>query len=264
MSPDPEKCRVIKEWPAPTSNSEVKSFLQTVQFNAKFMGGEPGQKSYPELTEPLRALTKKYARFTWGKRENDAFIELKERLCTEKVLVPYDLGKKTRLYVDSSPVGTQATVCQLHNIGGEEHWRPANHTSRSWTPAEAGYGQIERESNGILTGMYMNRMYTLGTHTECVTDQEPLVPVYNTPTKPNQLRVDRHRTKLLPFSYNVVYEPGSKTPCDYGSRHPPKQDFTQEEIDAWCIKYGTDIYVNRRHPTKRNNFGYGEKCYSCR
>ena len=45
MSPDKEKCKIIKEWPAPTSNSEVKSFLQTVQFNAKFMGGEPGRKS---------------------------------------------------------------------------------------------------------------------------------------------------------------------------------------------------------------------------
>ena len=38
MSPDPEKYAVIKNWPAPKSNKEVKSFLQTVQFNAKFLG----------------------------------------------------------------------------------------------------------------------------------------------------------------------------------------------------------------------------------
>ena len=79
-SPDPEKRKVITEWPAPKSSSEVKSFLQTVQFSAKFMGGEAGQRSYPELTEPLRALTKKYARFRWGQREDEAFSELKERL----------------------------------------------------------------------------------------------------------------------------------------------------------------------------------------
>ena len=70
VSPDPEKCAIIKEWPAPKSNSEVKSFLQTVQFNAKFMGGEHGEATYPELTAPLRALTKKYARFRWGKEED--------------------------------------------------------------------------------------------------------------------------------------------------------------------------------------------------
>ena len=121
-----------------------------------------------------------------------------------------------------------------------------NHTSRAWTTAEAGYGQIERESNGILTGMYMNKMYTLGTHVEVVTDHQPLVSVYNQSSKPKQLRVDRHRTKLLPFQYTVIYEPGSKTPCDYGSRHPPKKvDFDDNEIADWCIETGTDIYVNR-------------------
>ena len=31
-------------------------------------------------------------------------------------------------------------------------WHPINHTSRNWTAAEAGYSQIEQESNGILTG----------------------------------------------------------------------------------------------------------------
>ena len=244
-SPDPEKCDIIKEWPAPKSTSEVKSFLQTVQFNAKFMGGEAGEVTYPELTAPLRALTKKFARFRWGQREDFAFKELKNRLCSNKVLVPYDLSKKTRLYVDSSPIGTQATVCQLHTIGGEDHWRPVSHTSRPWTPAEAGYGQVERESNGICTGMYMCKMYTLGTHVEVVTDHAPLIPIYNASSKPKQLRVDRHRTKLLPFSYNVVYEEGAKTPCDYGSRHTKPRDFTEEQIENWCIETGTDIFVNR-------------------
>ena len=156
--------------------------------------------------------------------------------------MPYDISKKTRLYVDSSPVWTQATVCQLHH---DNHWRPVNHTSRPWTPAEAGYGQIERESSGICTGMYMNKMYTMGTHIEVVTDHEPLVLIYNAASKPKQLRVDRHRTKLLAFSYNVVYEEGAKTPCDYGSRHPKEMKFTEKEIADWCVETGTDIFVNR-------------------
>ena len=87
--------------------------------------------------------------------------------------------------------------------------------------------------------------FTLGTHVEAITDQEPLVPVYNSLAKPKQLRVDRHRTKLLLFSYDVTYEPGAKTRCNYGLRHPPQHIFTQQEIDDWCIEDGTDIYVNR-------------------
>ena len=210
MSPDPEKCDIIKNWPAPASCKEVKSFLQTVQFNAKFLGAEKvGEKTYPELTEPLRALTKKNARFVWGKNEQSSFQEIKDRLCSDRVLAAYDTERETRLYCDSSPVGTQALVAQNHLTEcGEETWRPVNHTSRPWTPAEAGYGQIERESNGILTGMLMNRMYTLGTHVEVVTDHEPLIPIYSSSQKPTQIRVNSHCTKLLPFDYNVVYEPG--------------------------------------------------------
>ena len=37
MSPDPEKVKLIKEWQAPASKTEVKSFLQTCQFSQPFM-----------------------------------------------------------------------------------------------------------------------------------------------------------------------------------------------------------------------------------
>ena len=246
MSPDPDKCKIIKNWPEPTSCSEVKSFLQTLQFNSKFLGGSHGQKSYPEATLPLRLLTKKGARFNWGKEQAEAFHDLKNRLCSDEIMVPYDTKLNTRLYVDSSPIGTQATIAQQHINDGETFWRPVNHTSRSWTEAESGYSQIERESNGILTGMYMNRMYTLGTHIEVITDHKPLVHIYNNPEKPKQLRVDKHRTKLLPFNYTVKYEPGPSTPCDYGSRHPPPgQIFNADQTLNWAVEDETDIPINR-------------------
>ena len=66
----------------------------------------------------------------------------------------------------------------------------------------------------------MNKNYVLGTHSEVVTDYKPLLPLYNSPSKSKQPRVDRHRTKLLAFDCTVIYEPGKDTPCDYGSRHP--------------------------------------------
>ena len=140
MSPDPEKCEIIKNWPEPKSCAEVKSFLQTVQFNAKFLHGKPGELSYPEITKPLREMTKKNARFVWGHQQKHAFSTLKERLCSNDVLVPYDTKLPTRLYVDSSPTGTHAMIAQNHGTMEEQTWRPVNHTSRCWTPTEAQYG----------------------------------------------------------------------------------------------------------------------------
>ena len=147
-SPDPEKCRIIKEWPSPKTTAEVKSFLQTIQFNAKFLGGKQGASSYRDITAPLRELTKKHIHFVWGTHQETAFQELKDRLCSDQVLGPYANNRDTQLYVDSSHKGTQATVAQRYIVNGESMWRPVNHTSCSWTPAELRYSQIERESNG--------------------------------------------------------------------------------------------------------------------
>ena len=86
MSTDPDKCKVIKEWARPKSAKEVKSFLQTVQFNAKFLAGSDDQESYPTLTEPLRDLTKKNATFVWGTKHQRSFDEITKRLCSERVM----------------------------------------------------------------------------------------------------------------------------------------------------------------------------------
>ena len=171
------------------------------------MGGRIGDDSYLVLTDPLRKLAKDYTTFISGDIEQASIIEIKKRLCSEHVMSPYNTRLFTHLIVDSGPSGTQATLTQLHKHKSEESWKPVNHTSGAWTKAEAGYGQIERESNGILTGMTINKMYKLGMHVEVVTDHKPLIPLplYNNPTRPRNLRVDRHRTKLLPYIYTCFF-----------------------------------------------------------
>ena len=134
---------------------------------------------YPELTKPLRVLTKKHAKFCLTQFQNDAFEELKKRFCSDRVVVLFDTSLLTRLYVDSSYAGTQATVAHKHTIDSERYWHRVDHTLRPWTPAESRYSQIERESNGILTEMCRNRMYIMGTHVEVVTDYAPLIPIYH-------------------------------------------------------------------------------------
>ena len=78
-------------------------------------------------------------------------------------------------------------------------------------------------------------------------DHKPLLPLYNKAARPKQARVDRHRMKLAAFDFEVVYEPGTSNPCDYGSRHPPTVAEGQDE--AARLEQGeeddTEVYVNR-------------------
>ena len=92
----------------PKTVKEVKSFLQTVQFNRVYMAAEtPEEMSYSELTAPLRALTKKKTKFSWTADLEEKLQEIKRRLCSDRVMVSYDLRRRTRLYTDAGPEGTQ-------------------------------------------------------------------------------------------------------------------------------------------------------------
>merc|ERR1719233_2886415 len=163
-------------------------------------------------------------------------------------MVSYDPARETRVYSDSGPEGTQATVAQLYQHPEKgKTWRPVHHTARAWTTVEKGYSQIEKESLGLYSGIVANRMYLLGTKFEAVVDHKPLLPLYNKVTRPKQARVDRHRMKLAAFDFEVVFEPGTSNPCDYGSRHPPTAAEGQEVAarQEQGEEDDTEVYVNR-------------------
>ena len=248
MRADPAKAQVIKEWPSPRTVKEVKSLLQTLQYNAVYMAAEDGEKSYVELTAPLRHLTKQQVKFKWTEEMEKNFQEIKVRLCGDRVMVPYDPAKETKVFSDSGPEGTQATVAQHHHHPEKGvTWRPVHHTARAWTTVEKGYSQIEKESLGLYSGIVSNRMYLLGTKFTAVVDHKPLLPLFNKVSRPKQARVDRHRMKLAAFDFEVEYEPGTSNPCDYGSRHPPVRREGQDEEArlGQGEEDDTEVYVNR-------------------
>ena len=150
MSPDPEKTRDIKEWKAPEDKSEVKSFLQTVQFCQPFMR-PGGGRTYAKVTAPLRQLTAKNVKFVWSAKCQESFDELKQMLCSSTVLANYDPDLPTRVYVDHDYKGVAATVAQDHSKAGEDKvWQPVHYQSRSLTKSEQNYGKLDGESFSII------------------------------------------------------------------------------------------------------------------
>ena len=197
MSPDPEKVEHIKSWPEPKEKSEVKSFLQTVQFVAPYMRVGP-RETYSDVTKPLRELTRHGKHFRWDEECRSSFRRLRDLLAADSVLVNYDPKRRTRVYVDHGPEGIASTIAQAYKVEGErkDQWRTVYHTSRALTKAEKNYGKIEGESLAVFSGTKTNSRYLHGTSFEIVTDHEPLVPLYNNPGRPAPVRVERHRSKL--------------------------------------------------------------------
>ena len=106
MTADSEMAKVIQDWPSPRRVRDVKSFLQTVQFNSIYMAvEEAGEPNYPKFMEPLRALTRQGKKFTWTEVHEENFHAIKERLCSDRLLVPLDPYRDTRLYSDGGSKG---------------------------------------------------------------------------------------------------------------------------------------------------------------
>ena len=227
MSPDPDKVKIIKDWPRPEDKSAIKSFLQTVQFSRIFMQPDDGS-TIADITAPLRKLTRNDARFKWTKECDDSFRRIKNLLCSKRVIAAYDPKRKTRLYVDDGPEGVAGTLAQAYpppDIEGKVVWKPVNYTARAKEKPEKGYSKVEGESLALMSGIKANKMFLQGIKFEAVVDHQPLVSLYNKQKSSDAMpeRVARHKSKLTSYDFTVVYKSGKSTPSDYGNRHPPEK-----------------------------------------
>ena len=82
---DPDKLRVINEWPTPTNLHELRSFIGMCSYYRRFI-----QKNLI-LARPLHDLIKKRVQFKCTAKENQVFKDLKEKLMSQPLLVLPDL-----------------------------------------------------------------------------------------------------------------------------------------------------------------------------
>ncbi|GJZ40315.1 putative reverse transcriptase domain-containing protein [Tanacetum coccineum] len=89
---DPSKIEAIKNWKAPRTPSEVRSFLGLVGYYHRFI------ENFSKIVKSLTILTQKCKTFDWGEEQENAFQTLKDKLCNALVLALPD-GPKD--FVDS-------------------------------------------------------------------------------------------------------------------------------------------------------------------
>ena len=71
---DPERTRVIREFPVPCDIKGISRFIRMVNIYHKFIPRLAG------VTAPLNALRKKGVKFVWGQVQQDAFESLKRTI----------------------------------------------------------------------------------------------------------------------------------------------------------------------------------------
>ncbi len=111
---NPEKTKIIKEWPIPISLTEIRSFLGFVSFFRSFV------KGFSAIAEPLTEMTKKNRSISnWSETCTESFNTLKTALISAPILRHVDWSLPFRGHVDASQVSIGGVVTQV--VDEKEH-----------------------------------------------------------------------------------------------------------------------------------------------
>ena len=198
LQPDPSKIEKIKNYPAPTSVTELKRFLGLASYYRRFIA------RFSKIAGPLHKLLKKDTAFNWSAECERTFCALKEKLISSPVLAFPDFTRPFFLHTDASGTGVGALLSQ----DNDGCLKPIAFASRSLTPAESRYPVIEQEALAMIFGLQYFRTYIYGKPFTIATDHRPLKWLIE--NQQNSSRLIRWGLLLQEYDVKIVYTPGKE------------------------------------------------------
>ena len=166
IHPDPAKIHAIQQMQAPSNISELQRFLGMVTYLGKFIS------NLSHKVKLLRDLLSAKHEWVWNDSQQSAFYQIKQELSNTPVLALYDPTHSTIVSADASSYGLGGVLMQKQ---ADHRWKPVAYASRSLTPTEEKYAQIEKEALGITWACERFSEYLVGMHFKVETDHKPLV-----------------------------------------------------------------------------------------
>ena len=197
---DPEKTSAIRDFATPTSQRQLRRFFGLVNYLGKFSA------KLAQLTPNLRQLLGDKDWY-WSTQLQQEFNDVKEEMLKSPTLASFDLNAETMISTDASSFGLGAAVLQKTDDG----WKPIAYASRSMSPTEQRYAQIEKEALAMCWACEKFQYYLVGRQFIAETDHKPLVSVLGDKELALlPLRIQRFRLRMMAYSYTVCYTPGEK------------------------------------------------------
>ncbi|XP_062556644.1 uncharacterized protein K02A2.6-like [Armigeres subalbatus] len=212
ISPSEEKILAIKNFRAPSSKEEVRSFLGLVNFVGQFI---------PRLstrTEPLRKFLRDEVD-SFGEEQMKSFDDLRLELCNNvRKLGFFDPKDITEVYVDASPVGLGAVLAQRDESNVP---RVICFASKGLTSAERVYPQTQREALAVVWAVEKFYLYLFGIRFTIFTDHKTLEYIFGGKHRGGKRTCSRAAgwaLRLQPYEFDIKYIPGSMNISDILSR----------------------------------------------
>ena len=189
---DPKKIDAIRDWPRPTTVTEVRSFLGLAGYYRRFVEG------FAKLSTPLTRLTRKGIKFVWSEACQRSFDELRQRLTSAPILALPVMGEGFVIYSDASHSGLGCVLMQ--------HGRVIAYASRQLKDYEKNYPTHDLELAAVVFALKLWRHYLYGEHCDIFTDHKSLKYLFT--QKELNLRQRRWLELLKDYDISIQYHPG--------------------------------------------------------
>ncbi|GJY85356.1 putative reverse transcriptase domain-containing protein [Tanacetum coccineum] len=123
---DPSKIEAVKSWKAPTTPSEVRSFMGLAGYYRRFI------ENFSKIAKPLTSLTQKNQKYEWGEKQEEAFQTLKDNLCNAPILSLPDGVEDFVVYCDASNQGLGCEICKGISLQHIFNQKELNMRQRRW------------------------------------------------------------------------------------------------------------------------------------
>lgn len=220
---DPAKTTAIRDFPTPSNKKELRRFFGIVNYLGKF------SPLIASKTASLRQLLGKDSDWCWDVAQAEEFSALKRIMASTPTLCQFDMSKETVLSADASAYGLGVAVLQKEGT----LWKPIAYASRALTTAEKRYAQIEKEALAICWGCQKFDYYLSGRRFTVETDHKPLLAVLGDKELAKlPIRIQRFRLRMMPYTYNIFYTPGTKLVLADALSRAPLNGPSNEKMDT--------------------------------
>lgn len=197
--PDPEKIAAIQSLPVPKDKHALQSFLGLVNYYNNFV------PNMHDLRAPLNKLLQTSSKWVWSNACQSSFERIKKVLLSDLLLTHYNPNLPIVVAADASEYGIGAVI--LHQFP-DGHRKAVSHVSRTLTPAERNYSQIEKEGLALVYAVKKFHKMLHGRRFTLCTDHKPLLSIFGA-TKGIPVhtanRLQRWALTLMSYDFTIKY-----------------------------------------------------------
>ncbi len=198
---DEAKLKVVKSFPVPKSQKQVRSFIGLCNYYRRFV------QDFAKIAKPLNDLFKKTDMpFRWTDECQSAFEKLKQALVSEPIVLQYpDFNREFTLSCDASDYAIGYILGQLDDNGGEH---VVAYAGRSLNSAERKWHIKDKECLAIVEGMRHFKVYLARDKEFTIyTDHKALE--YMKTAQESAGRIYRWSVEIMHYKYKVKHKAGS-------------------------------------------------------